>query len=672
MHLLMHSSQPLTVDDLSQLLSISRRSVYYALMNINEYLTANHQAEIQPTDEGIQVAETTRLYLKDALHDMITESYVHTPKERIGLMAMLLLTLDHHFSISDFEDTFKVSRNTVITDINSLKKQLKTFELNMQYIQDKGYVIDGKELTKRSFLLYTVSTFHYLIKINHFNMYSIDDYHAVLNKLKDIEIALNVHYVKETKEILAKMLAMIHKPHIQPVRLNQETLTMIEETPEYTRVTMVFSELDYHHEHHYITLHLLGLRVHAYEGLITKDNALIRDVVKTIIDSFKNFTLMTFDDESTLFDGLYYHMKSALIRYRYGIIYDNELKNDIKEHYPSIYNIANKVVKEVEALIKSPISEDDVAYIAMHFGGHLKRESKKINTKTILLVCLNGISTSKMLRKTLEDTLKNVTIIDAVSLDEVETYANQVDFIVTTIPIENNPYHEKTVMVQAIPSETDLKRLNALFSTSAQPNQINKFKRAFLSNIKREFKPKEYQLIKEIFEEQLAHYHKKIKPKERYEEAMLKDLLTKEHIMFKPQVSSVKEALYDGAKPLLDKQLIEKRYVEKVLKNLEEMGPYIVVAPNIALSHARPTDGVNELCMSLLLLEEPVNFSDKENREVRAIITLAAPDETSHLTALGQLSQMLMDASDELLNAKTKSDILRLIEQYSTSEEDKK
>jgi len=668
MHLLMHTSQALTVDDLSELLSISRRSVYYALMKINEYLTAHQQQEIKPTEEGIKIDDETRRYLKDELHDIITETYIHTPKERKGVIALLLLSLDDRYSISDFERLFKVSRNTVITDINALKKQIKTFNLSLKYAQDVNYYIEGRPLRQRSFLLYTLSTFHYLIKINAFDTYDQKDYDDILVKLHTVEQTINVHYVKETKEILAKMIAIIKKSNFEPINFDKEATQMIEATPEYQAVVQAFNEDIFKTELLYITLHLLGLRVHAYEGLLMKDDKTIHEMVSTIINKFKSFTLMQFDDEKMLYDGLYYHMKSAIIRYKYGIIYENELKNDIKERYPSIYNIAKKIVKELEAIIQYPISDDDVAYIAMHFGGHLKREKKKINTKTILLVCLNGISTSKLLRRRLEETLEGITIIDAVSLEEIEIYADDVDFIVSTIPIENNPYHHKTIMVQTLPTEMDLTRLKQTLSITQKESNINDFKKAFLKAIKKQFNEEEYFSIKTIFTEQMTLFYKK--DKERIDDAMLNELLTAEHIMFKQKANSIKEALFDSAKPLIDKEMIETKYVDKVLQNLKEMGPYIVVAPYIAISHARPTDGVNELSMSLLKLEESINFSTSEDREVKVVITLAAPDENSHLTALGQLSNMLMSDSEALLNASKKEDIIALIEKYSEKEDE--
>ncbi len=116
---------------------------------------------------------------------------------------------------------------------------------------------------------------------------------------------------------------------------------------------------------------------------------------------------------------------------------------------------------------------------------------------------------------------------------------------------------------------------------------------------------------------------------------------------------------------MLEKGVIEEAYLDKVIDNVKTIGPYIVIAPMIALSHARPEDGAKGLGMSLLMLEEPVDFSEEKDRKARAIITLAANDENAHLEALSQLSKMLMENMETFLGAQDKSTILNLVEKYS-------
>lgn len=145
----------------------------------------------------------------------------------------------------------------------------------------------------------------------------------------------------------------------------------------------------------------------------------------------------------------------------------------------------------------------------------------------------------------------------------------------------------------------------------------------------------------------------------------LSELISEDHIIFKKRVDDYEQAIRESGQVLLDKGIIEKKYLDKVIENVKTIGPYIVIAPMIALSHARPEDGANDLGMSLLMLEDPVDFSEEKDRKARAIITLAANDENAHLEALSQMSTMLMENMETFLGAKDKQTILDLVKDYS-------
>jgi mannitol/fructose-specific phosphotransferase system IIA component (Ntr-type) len=151
----------------------------------------------------------------------------------------------------------------------------------------------------------------------------------------------------------------------------------------------------------------------------------------------------------------------------------------------------------------------------------------------------------------------------------------------------------------------------------------------------------------------------------RGDQMNLSNLIKKDHITFKKSVDSFEDAIYESGQVLLDKRIIEKKYLDKVIENVKTIGPYIVIAPMIALSHARPEDGANALGMSLLMLEEPINFSKDKDRKAKAIITLAASNENDHLDALSQMSKMLMENMESFLGAKDKETILKMIKNYS-------
>ncbi|MEW9122144.1 MAG: PTS sugar transporter subunit IIA [Thermotaleaceae bacterium] len=148
---------------------------------------------------------------------------------------------------------------------------------------------------------------------------------------------------------------------------------------------------------------------------------------------------------------------------------------------------------------------------------------------------------------------------------------------------------------------------------------------------------------------------------------MLEQLIQWEDIALNVEVENWQEAIYQGARLLLDKKAIEERYIQAIIKNVLDMGPYIVIAPGIALPHARPEDGVNELSMSLVTLKKSISFGSKDNDPVKLIITLAAKDTKSHLLALSQLMDLLCSGEDvnSIMNSRDKTEVIEILDRYA-------
>ena len=106
----------------------------------------------------------------------------------------------------------------------------------------------------------------------------------------------------------------------------------------------------------------------------------------------------------------------------------------------------------------------------------------------------------------------------------------------------------------------------------------------------------------------------------------------KEHLLLRSTIALKARAVDWRGAVKIGTDLLEKagavthRYYEEILKSTEEHGPYYLLAPGIAMPHARPEGGVVETSYALVTLEEPVAFGDPENDPIDIIITLAAVD----------------------------------------------
>ena len=142
---------------------------------------------------------------------------------------------------------------------------------------------------------------------------------------------------------------------------------------------------------------------------------------------------------------------------------------------------------------------------------------------------------------------------------------------------------------------------------------------------------------------------------------MFKEIVEKKHFSFHEGFDDWRDAVRAACAPLLADGTIEKEYPEIIIEKVEELGPYIVIAPNICIPHAERGRGVNDMAMCFMKTEKPVSFDPNDpDKDARIFVVLAATDDEVHLNNLMQLSETLSDEEivDKLLQARTGDDLL--------------
>ena len=147
---------------------------------------------------------------------------------------------------------------------------------------------------------------------------------------------------------------------------------------------------------------------------------------------------------------------------------------------------------------------------------------------------------------------------------------------------------------------------------------------------------------------------------------MLKKWIYDTTIILQDSVEIWPQALELCAKPLLDLQVIAPEYVTAIIEQHQTLGPYYVLAPGLAMPHARPEEGAKGLGLSLLKLKQGVSFGAGEFDPVDVIVMLAAPDKHSHIEMISALAELFSSDEDmaELHRAKTLEEIKTVIDRF--------
>ncbi|MFD1337494.1 PTS sugar transporter subunit IIA [Oceanobacillus iheyensis] len=139
--------------------------------------------------------------------------------------------------------------------------------------------------------------------------------------------------------------------------------------------------------------------------------------------------------------------------------------------------------------------------------------------------------------------------------------------------------------------------------------------------------------------------------------------LRKNHISILTEAKDWRAAIELSGQLLVHSGAVTEQYVESMIASIEDNGPYIVIAPGIAIAHARPNESVKENALALAIFKEPVAFHSKENDPVDLVFSFSAKGDESHLKMIEQLSMFLMEEEqvNALRNASTIEEAYQII-----------
>lgn len=124
---------------------------------------------------------------------------------------------------------------------------------------------------------------------------------------------------------------------------------------------------------------------------------------------------------------------------------------------------------------------------------------------------------------------------------------------------------------------------------------------------------------------------------------MSESMLATSSIHLRAHASDWRDAIRLAGAALVAGGVTEEDYTQEMIKTVEELGPYIVIAPGFALAHSRPSPAVLKTGLSWVSLAEPVEFGSKTNDPVDLVVGLAALDHDEHIGIMSKLAGVLAD-----------------------------
>lgn len=455
-YLMDNPSQYITSMELATHLSCSDRTVRNYLKNLI----------VMPSDEtgweiiakqgyGYQLVIVNKELYQDFLQkEVLLEASPETVEgieDRYNYILNKLLFEQEQIYFDDLVDELYVSRSTLSSDFKKIRQDLAKYDVQIESKPKRGVYVTGDERNIRRFIIdfffhdKFFQVLHNCIKLEvsgrpisleELTIIVLDECREGKLKLSDFVIQnLVIHIALSLKRMgegfhIKQLDSWSMDEYVEEGKIAEKILKRVYQS---TGFKFPKEEVDY------ITLHLIS------KGSFQTDKCEKEDLVQeirkqlwSVLDQ-SNFTHeYPFKNDFQLIEGLVAHLSTFFIRLKNHVKMDNPLLAEIQGQYAGVMEMTGKLLSAMPLFSEEKLSDDEVAYVALHFMASLERlkEKQKFN---ILVICATGYGSAQMLKNRIDNELGNlVRIVDVIGYYEInDERLKNIDFIISSIDLSN-------------------------------------------------------------------------------------------------------------------------------------------------------------------------------------------------------------------------------------------
>lgn len=335
-----------------------------------------------------------------------------------------------------------------------------------------------------------------------------------------------------------------------------------------------------------------------------------------------------------LLNNLMIHFQTTINRYHIGqeTAISSETVQSIKSNYLDIFQYVAQAIQQLPELKQYCFdTEENIVLLTLHVVSIIDQLKKTLEKQMhVLLICHLGIGTSQFLNFRLKDHFQFETALGSISNIDSLFKKPETQYAIVLSTVDIPELNGEYLRVSPYLTDVDIKFIQAKVT---------------------------YYLQQQLQKDYITQQKGDTRP-------MLKDLLVSETIQTNVIATDWEDAIQKSGQFLIDTHAVEQQYVANMIRAVHEFGPYIVVAPGIALAHASSKNGVHKIAMSLITLADGgVEFGSRANDPVHTVISLATIDHDTHLLALSELVQLIGNEDFNLaLKSGDKDIILSMIQ----------
>lgn len=655
--LLVEHADYVPVSALADKLSTSKRTLFREIQGCNRILLPFGMQLETKSGVGIRLlgepADKNRL-LKTLMDHQSTLGFYDKEQRRMMLTAELLKNKSI-VKLLNFAQLFDVSEATISNDMDLLDEWFNRYRLKLTRRPGLGVYLEGNEDDVRKAMTDFV---HLQLEENklmdliymHRDKFDFEDYFSS-NEPNGIMSLLNrkilirvIEVLKENKEGYLQRMAessfiglVIHLTIAIERMINHENIDIdshlfeeLKSDEDYDKAKVLAEymedefEIDFPDaEIAYILMHLKGAKLRYLDSSLDDDlQVLVKDydikrMVEMVIRRYEQITGISLIDDEVLETGMITHLRPALTRMYYHLEIRNPLLQQIKEQYAEVYENSKRACDVIEAELKQKVPEDEIGYLAMHFGAAIERLNQRMQvnrTIRIGVVCASGIGISSLLSSRIRTLFPEIHQVKPLAMEDVKAgIENEVDLLVTTLVLKQQLL--PSVYVHPLLANDDIEKIRSAIAQS--------------KSVKNELYQKDESLSDKI--DEIGQIND-----------MIKQLIRQLEVIDIASDQTFDQLIESCARSASSNETQYAQILADLFRR-ESMGSVILENERIILFHAK-TSAIREPIVKILLSDKD-GFVDVHTKNAAGILLMliGSPSLKIHGEILSQISQSCIE-----------------------------
>lgn len=424
--ILNNSNDYLSANEIANYLNVSNRTVRSDIKYINSELVKELIVSVK--GRGYKMNRT--LYSVEQLAEIVT-AYTNKESEILLKIGYQLLMHQQPMTVDQLENDFGLTRSEVNDYLKRIQSWCTSFDINVNISKKKGITVNGNEMNIRNAILHLnqLSTKHQTVE--QFILNEIPEAHIqmifqiIKNNLSDYQI--------QTSDIRIRQL-LIHLIIIFKRNNDNDASWVVDEESQIIAqhcIDEINRKLAYGLSDETAKLFSFFISYYFNKYDLGLEKVFVKSYIDRMIYQMEKSVGVNFTKDKALRDNVYSHFSRTYLRIAKNVYINNPLTEDIKKHYPFVFNALYETVNHLSKDAKINLVEDEIAFLALHFQSSIDRNEK--NRFNIVITCYYGLGISSLLEAKIANLDDRIHVIDTLKLENVSQYDfSGVDALITT------------------------------------------------------------------------------------------------------------------------------------------------------------------------------------------------------------------------------------------------